>query len=178
MVPLPQMQQPFPTVQADQMFRWNNGVEGNGFVDTGSPALNSFAMMPTPSPYGQPVAAPSTALARRQNSRALVPSGARSAFDHSPDSWGGYSDEPGYLQAANSSLDEHDNIERLEEMAQRAKREAQAKRKQIPPFVQKLSRYAAIPPPPPFSCPTGALTNMQLLGRVEKHRSYPLVRQG
>lgn len=37
-------------------------------------------------------------------------------------------------------MDEHDSIERLEEMAQRAKREAQAKRKQIPPFVQKLSR--------------------------------------
>jgi hypothetical protein len=45
-------------------------------------------------------------------------------------------------------MDEHDNVERLEEMAQRAKRDAQAKRKQIPPFVQKLSRYAdALPHP-------------------------------
>jgi heat shock transcription factor len=35
---------------------------------------------------------------------------------------------------------EQDNIEKLEEMAQKAKRDAQGKRKQIPPFVQKLSR--------------------------------------
>jgi len=37
-------------------------------------------------------------------------------------------------------MDENDSIERLEERAARAKREAQVKRKQIPPFVQKLSR--------------------------------------
>jgi heat shock transcription factor len=37
-------------------------------------------------------------------------------------------------------MDEQDSIERLEERALRAKKEAQAKRKQIPPFVQKLSR--------------------------------------
>ncbi|GAB1313170.1 Heat shock transcription factor [Madurella fahalii] len=141
MVPIPQMQQPFTPVQADQMFRWNGGVDGNGFVDPGSPAVNSFAMMPTPGAYGQPSPAPSTALARRQNSRALVPSGARSSFDHGTDNWAGFTDEPAYLQAANASMDEHDNIDRLEEMAQRAKREAQAKRKQIPPFVQKLSSF-------------------------------------
>jgi heat shock transcription factor, other eukaryote len=35
---------------------------------------------------------------------------------------------------------DNDSIEALEERALRAKREAQAKRKQIPPFVQKLSR--------------------------------------
>ena len=36
---------------------------------------------------------------------------------------------------------EADSVEVLEEKAQKAKREAQAKRKTIPPFVQKLSRY-------------------------------------
>jgi heat shock transcription factor, other eukaryote len=36
-----------------------------------------------------------------------------------------------------------DDIEELERQAQIAKREAQAKRKQIPPFVQKLNRYVA-----------------------------------
>lgn len=40
-----------------------------------------------------------------------------------------------------SVVDEHDNIEVLEEKAQRAKREATAKRKQIPPFVQKLNSF-------------------------------------
>ena len=33
-----------------------------------------------------------------------------------------------------------DDIEALEQRAQVAKREAQARRKQIPPFVQKLNR--------------------------------------
>lgn len=140
MAPLPQMPQSFSPVQPDQLFRWN-GVDGNGFVDSGNPGVNSFAMMPTSGPYGQGIPAPSTALARRQNSRALVPSGPRTPFDRGSDNWNGYTEDPGYLQAANSSMDEHDSIERLEEMAQRAKREAQAKRKQIPPFVQKLSRY-------------------------------------
>jgi len=37
-------------------------------------------------------------------------------------------------------MEENDNIELLEEKATVAKRDAQAKRKQIPPFVQKLSR--------------------------------------
>jgi heat shock transcription factor len=37
-------------------------------------------------------------------------------------------------------VDDSDSIEALEERALRAKKEAMNKRKQIPPFVQKLSR--------------------------------------
>ncbi len=40
-------------------------------------------------------------------------------------------------------MEENDNIELLEAKAVIARKEAQAKRKQIPPFVQKLSRYAS-----------------------------------
>ena len=140
----PQLPQPFQPVQPDQLFRWNGAVDGNGFVDPGTSNLNSFSMMPTTTsanPYGQTIPAPSTALARRPtNSRALVPSGSR-GFNGS-DSWNDYSEPlPGsYLQAANAPIDDNDNIEQLEELEARAKREAQAKRKQIPPFVQKLSR--------------------------------------
>lgn len=43
-------------------------------------------------------------------------------------------------QGPNGAIEESDSIERLEERATVAKREAQSKRKQIPPFVQKLSR--------------------------------------
>jgi heat shock transcription factor len=43
-------------------------------------------------------------------------------------------------QSANGAMEENDSIERLEERAAIAKRDAQSKRKQIPPFVQKLSR--------------------------------------
>jgi heat shock transcription factor len=155
------MPQSFSPVQPDPMFRWN-GVDGNGFVDTGNPGLNSFAMLPTTSPYGQAIPAPSTALARRQNSRALVPTAPRAPFDRSSDSWSGYSEDPAYLQPTGTSADEHDNVERLEEMAQRAKRDAQAKRKQIPPFVQKLSRYAMIRP----WCWKQCADKKQLLGRI------------
>ncbi|KAK4152033.1 hypothetical protein C8A00DRAFT_44849 [Chaetomidium leptoderma] len=141
MVPMPQIPQSFSPVQPDPMFRWNGGVDGNGFVDAGSPGVNSFGMLPTSSPYGQTIPAPSNALARRQNSRALVPTASRAPFDRGSDGWNGFNEETAFLQPANSTADEHDNVERLEEMAQRAKREAQAKRKQIPPFVQKLSSF-------------------------------------
>ena len=142
MAPMPQIPQSFSPVQPDPVFRWNGGVDGNGFVDTGSPGVGSFAMLPTPGSYGQSVPAPSTVLARRQNSRALVPTAPRAPFDHASDGWSGFGEDPSYHQAGAPTVDEHDNIERLEEMAQRAKREAQSKRKQIPPFVQKLSRCA------------------------------------
>lgn len=42
--------------------------------------------------------------------------------------------------AETPGMEENDNIELLEEKANVAKRDAQGKRKQIPPFVQKLSR--------------------------------------
>lgn len=70
-----------------------------------------------------------------------MPSGNRpGSFDASSEPWGNFGDDTAFLQGANGSVDEHDNLEHLEERALRAKREAQAKRKQIPPFVQKLSR--------------------------------------
>ncbi|KAH6847866.1 hypothetical protein B0I37DRAFT_153004 [Chaetomium sp. MPI-CAGE-AT-0009] len=140
MAPLPQIPQSFSPVQSDPMFRWN-GVDGSSFGDSGTSGINSFAMLPTASPYGQTIPASTNALARRQNSRALVPTAPRAPFERGSDGWTGYGEDPAYLQQANPGAEEHDSVERLEEMAQRAKREAQAKRKQIPPFVQKLSSF-------------------------------------
>lgn len=101
-------------------------------------SLNPYAMTPTPAQYGQGIsAAPSTIIARRGMSQALVPA-PRQTFDSSTGSWSNFGDEA-FLQPPNT-IDENDNIELLEERAARAKKEAQAKRKQIPPFVQKLSR--------------------------------------
>ncbi|KAK0635038.1 hypothetical protein B0T17DRAFT_611967 [Bombardia bombarda] len=134
-------QQQFATAQADQVFRWNGATDNSSFVDTGSSNITPYAMMPQ-GQYTQALPAPSsTALTRRQNNRALVPSGSRPPFDTTSESWGHYGDDFTNIQSASGVPDEHDNIERLEEMAQRAKREAQAKRKQIPPFVQKLSSF-------------------------------------
>lgn len=130
------------------MYGWNGGVEGNGFMGAGQP--NGFTMMSPPAQYGQPVqpvTPASNALARRQNNRALVHPGMRSQFGPGVETWGGLPDDtPGFLPQPPQTgpLDETDSIERLEERAARAKREAQTKRKQIPPFVQKLSRYVAL----------------------------------
>ena len=45
------------------------------------------------------------------------------------------------LQGENGQADDDDDIDALERRATIAKREAQAKNKKIPPFVQKLSRF-------------------------------------
>ncbi len=68
---------------------------------------------------------------------------ANRAYTPQSDPWPSFDENlvPGQTEGP---IDEHDNIELLEERAQRAKREAQAKRKQIPPFVQKLNRYTPI----------------------------------
>ncbi|KAK4667253.1 Heat shock transcription factor [Podospora pseudopauciseta] len=140
MIPIPPVQQTFSPVQTDRLFGWNGTMDGNGFVDSPTTNVNQF-MMPTSGAFAQPIAAPSNALARRGNSRALVHSGNRGHFDQVGEPWAnGFAEDARYLQT-NSSVDEHDNIELLEEKAAQAKREAQAKRKQIPPFVQKLSSF-------------------------------------
>ncbi|KAK4190215.1 putative heat shock factor protein [Podospora australis] len=141
MKPVPPIQQTFAPVQPDRLFHWNGNMDGTGFTDAGTPPVNQYTMMPTTGAFSPAIAAPSTALARRQNSRALVHTGNRNAFDQNGDAWNGFGEDTGYLQPSATGVDEHDNIERLEEMAQRAKREATQKRKQIPPFVQKLSSF-------------------------------------
>lgn len=135
------MQQPFVTGNGvgDQMMRWSAAGDGTGYVDG---ANNSYGLVPAQPQFTPPVATPTNSLARRQMNRALVPANPRGGFESPTDPWTGFpGDENSLLQqnpAENSR--EEDNIELLEEMASKAKREAQSKRKQIPPFVQKLSR--------------------------------------
>jgi heat shock transcription factor len=79
-------------------------------------------------------------LARRpMNIRVLVPA-SPGGYDPSQ-AWGNLPMDNGALtHQQHDDQGTEDSIEVLEEKAQQAKREAQAKRKQIPPFVQKLSR--------------------------------------
>jgi heat shock transcription factor len=121
--------------------RWNGNPDAAGFVDGPAPGSNSFGLMQAPPSYPQGVVTPSNSLARRQPNRALVQTNPRSTFDSAVEPWTGFADDGSLLpQGAGENLTEQDNVELLEEMAQKAKREAQGKRKQIPPFVQKLSR--------------------------------------
>ena len=75
--------------------------------------------------------APSTDLVRRARNHQLAPQATQQQ-----DQWNG-----GYNNMSGQNDDE--NEQELEKKVALAKRDAQGKRKQIPPFVQKLSRYVS-----------------------------------
>ncbi|KAI0433240.1 hypothetical protein F5Y09DRAFT_90964 [Xylaria sp. FL1042] len=133
----PQMSQPYNP--PEQMLRWNGNNAGN-FADNTSNPINAYGMVPpNQGQFAQGTPTTSNVLARRTGNNALVTS--NRTFSPQPgDPWSGFTDDVLSAQFS-GSVDEHDNIELLEEKAQRAKREAQAKRKQIPPFVQKLNSF-------------------------------------
>ena len=146
-----------PVVQATQMqqsvtkpsqvsnadfLRWSQGPDNASYSDPPDYNVNPYAGNGlSQAPYDQNTPIPSTQLARRPVNRQLVPTGQRAPYDNSVDVWGEFGDESILdPQGANGGLEENENIELLEERAALAKRDAQSKRKQIPPFVQKLSR--------------------------------------
>ncbi|KAI1196035.1 hypothetical protein F5X97DRAFT_334978 [Nemania serpens] len=138
-VPIPQqMSQPYNN--PEQMLRWNGGSAGS-FPDNTSNPINPYGMVsPTQAQFTQATPTTSNALARRGVNNALISS--NRTFSPQPnDPWSGFTDDAPLTNQTNGPLDEHDNIEVLEEKAQKAKREASAKRKQIPPFVQKLNSF-------------------------------------
>jgi heat shock transcription factor len=134
--------QPFPPPQQatnEQYMRWNQGAADNAvFPDMNFGMAQYGANGVSNAPFQQAVPAQSTQLARRPVNQQLVPTASRTQFDN-PNEWG-LGDELFDPNAQMGGHAENDSIERLEERAQVAKREAQAKRKQIPPFVQKLNR--------------------------------------
>lgn len=121
----------------DPFLKWNTTASDTAYHDLTNPYnMNNFNANNLQQAQRQAMPPPSsTQLARRPVNRQLMSTG-----QHSLDnSWGSFG-EDGLLNGNSNPLEEHDNIERLEERAAAAKRDAQAKRKQIPPFVQKLSR--------------------------------------
>ncbi|KAK2470173.1 hypothetical protein H9L39_18321 [Fusarium oxysporum f. sp. albedinis] len=154
-MPLPQqMQQPYYSGNAveNQMLRWNGMGDASGFVngldrlmDGDAHARSSFGLVLAQPQYPQPAPTPPNSLARRQMNR--VPTNPRTNFNGSIGVWGNVVGGKNALLPHNppenppDNLNEQDNVELLEDMAQEAKRETQAKRKGIPPFVQKLSSF-------------------------------------
>lgn len=136
-------QQQFAPAQPDQFMRWNGATpDGADYSDASARSVNPY-MMSTAGQFAQGIpAAPSTALARRGlGSRALVPTAPRQVFDPSAETWNSFGDDfQQQQQQPHDNMADNESIEALEERALRAKREAMGKRKQIPPFVQKLSR--------------------------------------
>lgn len=142
----PMQQQRFPSPTNNDLMRWQDGTDASSFVGGNSQGVNPYGMVPAQQQpqYGQVASPnPNNTLARRQTNRALVPTASRGSVDPSNDPWTSFlGDESALMQQQpnGGAMAENDSIEVLEEAAQKAKREAQAKRKQIPPFVQKLSR--------------------------------------
>ncbi|KAI0136932.1 putative heat shock transcription factor Hsf1 [Xylariales sp. AK1849] len=128
---------------SDQLSAWNASNSGN-FMDNSASNMNPYGMMSSPRQAQFPqqsVPSPSNALTRRGLDNQLVPTN-RPYNSQQNDPWPNFGDENLTTpQNGNSTVDENDNIELLEEKASKAKRDAQAKRKQIPPFVQKLNSF-------------------------------------
>jgi heat shock transcription factor len=152
MMPAQQQQQPqqqrmpqsyvTSTAGGDQIVKWNGGVDNyGGLMDGDVNGGNGYDLIQNQPQYSQNGAAPSNSLTRRPMNQALVSTHALSNFDGSMP-WNDLNEDTSLIShGQDGSTTGQDNVELLEEMAQKAKRDAQGKRKQIPPFVQKLSSF-------------------------------------
>ena len=138
-----QIQQPFPSGQMsnEQYVKWGqNG--GQEFLDpTGYNNLAAYGVNGTVNQqYQQSMPGSSTQLARRPGNHHLVSTVPRASYDTNVDPRASFGGDDQALETHNGVMEDTDNVEVLEERAIIAKRDATSKRKQIPPFVQKLSR--------------------------------------
>ena len=124
-----------PQLSNDQFLQWgqNPSHVANPPPFPDPTAYNNAAYAAT-----QDIPAPSTQLARRQVP-AAAPTRGPTRYESPSTSTenGGHAGDPGPWG---------ESLEHLYQRAVVAKRDAQAKRQQIPPFVQKLSRYV-VPSP-------------------------------
>lgn len=137
---VPNFQNPNPNPNSqlsnDQFLQWGQNPPANvvntSYVDPSAYASSTYA--PTQDLSG-PTASTSNQLARRPPPNQLV--SRNRGYEQAPTT---YTDNSAGAGAREGAWGE--SIEELYNRARAAKREAQSKRKQIPPFVQKLSRYA------------------------------------
>jgi heat shock transcription factor, other eukaryote len=124
------------------MSSWNDPSAGDmsGFTDPSFyEGLNLAGNMGQPSTHNRVVSLDGMNGSADMSSGQLVRRNPNQQLaTRAQNAWGQYgSPEPG------SAWEAPDDDEELERKAVIAKKEAQSKRKQIPPFVQKLSRYVA-----------------------------------
>lgn len=136
--------QTFPAQQqvGNTDYMWNQApAENRIYPEVNYNNMAGYGAMPNshqPNFTNPNTQTPSTQLARRPHSQ-LIQAGQRAQF-HNPNEWAMAEDVGFESNTQNGGLAENDSIDRLEERAAAAKRDAQSKRKQIPPFVQKLNR--------------------------------------
>lgn len=116
----------------DQFLQWGQNTSANAMnASFPDPSLNTVGYTTN---QDIPAAAGSNQLARRQAPNQLV--SRNRGYEQPPTQ---YTDHGANPQTGESGA-WGESLEQLYQRALTAKREAQSKRKQIPPFVQKLSR--------------------------------------
>lgn len=132
---------PGPQLSNDQFLQWGQNPSTNNMVDQPSTYPDAANYNPAAFASNQELSASPTAtsaassqLARRQTPNQLV---SRNRGYEQPPTTTDNNGHPGEAGWGES-------LEELYRRASIAKRDAQAKRKQIPPFVQKLSRYGLL----------------------------------
>ncbi|KZF20538.1 hypothetical protein L228DRAFT_269843 [Xylona heveae TC161] len=133
-----------PRMTNEQFLGWNqNAMDGTNFAfpDPSAPyGSSTFNSVGGGLNQSNVVAAtPSNQLTRRPTTQHLV-SRPRPFHDAHNDPWADFGEET-VPQQNNTWSNGNEDITQLEQRALVAKRDAQAKRKQIPPFVQKLSSF-------------------------------------
>jgi heat shock transcription factor len=137
---VPNFQTPNPNSQLsnDQFLQWGQNpppnVVNTSFVD---PSAYNTAAYASNQDLTGPAASTSNQLTRRPPPNQLV--SRNRGYEQAPATYSDNAAGPGTGEGVWG-----ESIEELYNRARAAKREAQAKRKQIPPFVQKLSRYVEI----------------------------------
>ena len=121
----------------DQFLQWGQNPPANT-VNASALSDNSYSStaFPPSSEASAPAATASNQLARRQTNQNQMVSRNR-GYEQPPASYV----ENGGPNGNGESGAWGESLEELYRRALTAKRDSQAKRKQIPPFVQKLSRY-------------------------------------
>lgn len=133
-----------PSMSSEHVLQWgpDNGINGTSSYPDPSGSFNPNIYNTFAQAQVRP-SEPSNQLTRRPASQRILTRG--SPFNNSEsETWPGFAN--GALQPPREEgwIKDDDN---LEQKAMTAKREAQTRRKLIPPFVQKLSRYC---PKTPF----------------------------
>ncbi|KAI9781864.1 MAG: Heat shock factor protein 2 [Geoglossum umbratile] len=147
-----------PRLTDDQFFNWGQAAAGNASsypdpaaaynatlyhgITGGLASMAQATQTPNSQHPPQAPSSPSNQVARRSTNQSLVSRGPR-AFNSNANSatqWQGDFGDSAGLELQGSGWISNSE-EQLEQRALIAKREAQAKRKQIPPFVQKLSSF-------------------------------------
>ncbi|KAI9680331.1 MAG: stress-responsive transcription factor hsf1 [Trizodia sp. TS-e1964] len=127
---------PLPQQLTDEQFlRWGKSSAN---------ATSSYSNSPTYAPNAfngssRPPLSSSTQLTRRPTANGLATRAMRPFIGNEMDKWSGVIDEVN--SPAQDEIEWSEDVEELERKAAIAKREAQTKRKHIPPFVQKLRSF-------------------------------------